>query len=499
MIDKLGKYRIESVLGKGAMGVVYKAFDPHIERTVALKTIRKELFSAAEQNELIARFKNEAQAAGRLNHPNIVMVYDYGEDSESAFIAMEFIDGTPLNTLLVADKATDLAHVTAWTTDLLLALEYAHSHGVIHRDIKPANLLITRAGRVKVSDFGIARIDSSTLTQTGSMIGTPSHMSPEQFRGETVDGRCDVFSAGIVLYQLLTGTRPFVGSTSVVMQQILNQMPPPPSRSNPALGQAFDRVLACALAKAPSDRFASAQAFLDAFNAAQLGNEADPDATRLGNSGHTELTYGVRTAMAAAQRGGQAMNHTTFGSSADAGTGLVTLAPWKVEALPALDILLTRQIGPMAKLLLKRVAAKTENIDDLCDLLLPHIPSDVGRAKFQESVNELKKKLSHSGTGTGMARDSGTGNLRTIPHHRSAGIQGDVSGATRVRVPVVFDEAFAQAAATQLTVFIGPIARVVAKRAMRQTQDKAEFLRLMSEQIATLPERSRFLAEAGSQ
>ncbi len=498
MIDKLGKYRIDSVLGKGAMGVVYKAFDPHIERTVALKTIRKELFSAAEQVELIARFKNEAQAAGRLNHPNIVTVYDYGEDTDCAFIAMEFVDGTPLNTLLVADKATDLARVTAWTTDLLLALEYAHSRGVIHRDIKPANLLITRSGRVKVSDFGIARIDSSTLTQTGSMIGTPSYMSPEQFRGETVDGRCDVFSAGIVLYQLLTGARPFVGSTSVVMQQILNEMPLPPSRSNPALGGAVDRMLACALAKAPADRYASAQDFLDAFNAAQRDHEADPDATMLAYSDHTVLASEVRSAMPGAQRGGPSVDVTTFASSGGSGPGLMTLAPWKMEALPALDTLLTRQIGPMAKLLLKKAAAKAEDIDALCNLLLPHIPSDVGRAKFKVSVNEIKKKLDASGTGTRTTADSGTSSLRS-PHSRSDGVQGSATDATRRSEPVKFDEAFAEAAARQLTVFIGPIARVVAKRAMRQTQDKTEFLRLMAEQIATLPERTRFLVQAGNQ
>ena len=217
MTEQLGKYRIDSVLGKGAMGVVYKAFDPYIERIVALKTIRKELLSDAQHAELVGRFKNEAQAAGRLNHPSIVAVYDYGEDDESAYIAMEFVDGTPLNTLMVADRPTDPARIYAWMSDLLRALAYAHERGVVHRDIKPANLLITRIAQIKISDFGIARIESSTLTQTGSMIGTPSYMSPEQFRGETVDGRSDVFSAGIVLYQLLTGVRPFTGSPAPVI------------------------------------------------------------------------------------------------------------------------------------------------------------------------------------------------------------------------------------------------------------------------------------------
>jgi len=290
-------------------------------------------------------------------------------------------------------------------------------------------------------------------------------MSPEQFRGETVDGRSDVFSAGIVLYQLLTGARPFVGSTSVVMQQILNAVPPPPSRFNPALGGAFDRVLACALAKEPTDRFASAQAFLDAFNAAQRAYEVDPDARRPEDSDRTALA---------------------------------PLTAWKVEALPALGILLTRQIGPMATLLLKRVAAKAEDIDALCDLLSPHIPSDVGRASFQAAVGELRKKLSASRANTGAALDSATSGLRT-QHSRCDSTQPSETSATQIRTSARFDEAFADAAAKQLTVLIGPIARAVAQRAMRQTPDKTEFLRLMAEQIPTLPERSRFLAEVGNQ
>lgn len=492
MLEKLGKYRIEGILGKGAMGVVYKAFDPHIERTVALKTIRKELFSDAQQTELIARFKNEAQAAGRLNHPNLVMVYDYGEDSESAYIAMEFVDGFALNTLLSADKPVNMPRINAWMSDLLQALEYAHSQGVVHRDIKPANLLITRAGHVKVGDFGIARIESSTLTQTGSMIGTPSYMSPEQFLGDTVDGRSDVFSAGIVLYQLLTGVRPFIGSTTVVMQQILNAVPTAPSVHNAALGASFDRVVARALAKAPADRFTCARDFLDAFHAAQRDSEGDPDATRLVDSDRTVLAHEFRAAAQALQ-GGLAAELTTFMRTVSNSPNTATLSTWKLEAMPLLDTLLTRQIGPMAGLLLKRVAAKAENLDALCAMLLPHIPSDVGRVKFQAHVADIRKKLDVSGTGTGAS----TGIRSATTATGASRSMGSAPGATLTRAPIRFDEAFAEAAARRLMVFIGPIASVVAKRAMRQTQDKTEFLRLLGEQIAALPERTRFLNEAG--
>jgi tRNA A-37 threonylcarbamoyl transferase component Bud32 len=484
MIENLGKYRIDGILGKGAMGVVYKAFDPYIERVVALKTIRKELFSDNQQEELIGRFKNEAQAAGRLHHPNIVMVYDYGEDSESAYIAMEFVEGTPLNNLMTPSKPTELARVTAWMGDLLLALEYAHSRGVVHRDVKPANLLITSTAQVKVSDFGIARIESSTLTQTGSMVGTPSYMSPEQFRGEIVDGRSDVFSAGILLYQLLTGVRPFVGSASTVMQQILNEHPAPPSQLLPALGTAYDRVLERAMAKAPDDRFPSARAFHDALMAAVHGGA---DAAAHADDDRTVLAAGLAPLSAAPQNSGPATA---------TGTSSVTMTPWKLEALPELEAILSRQIGPMAKLLLKKAAAKAEGIDELCELLLPHIPSELGRVQFQQSVLLVKRKLAANGTGSGVDSLPAFAAPAAV---RTAIRTGVVApGRFAASTPAPYDDAFADAAMQRLMVFIGPIARVVAKRAARQTADRTEFLRLLAAHIEALPERARFLAESGS-
>lgn len=487
MIEQLGKYRIDSILGQGAMGVVYKAFDPFIERVVALKTIRKELFSDSQQADLISRFKNEAQAAGRLNHPNIVVVYDYGEDSDSAYIAMEFVEGTPLNTLMVPDRPTALARVNVWMADLLQALDYAHSRGVVHRDIKPANLLITAGAQVKVSDFGIARIESSTLTQTGSMIGTPSYMSPEQFRGETVDGRSDVFSAGVLLYQLLTGVRPFTGSASVVMQQILNVSPAPPSQVLASLGTAYDAIVARAIAKAPAERFASARAFLDALSA--IGNEGpDPDATALADSDRTVLAAGLPRAAYAPQ------------TSAPTGSGLTDtamLAPWKREALPELESMLSRQIGPMARFLVKKVAAKAEGMDELCEQLLPHVPSDLGREQFRQAVALLKKKLDASGTGSGVSL-SGTHAGLASRSGAGSGATGIAAGRTAISAPVVFDEAYADRVAQRLTVLIGPIARVVVKRAVKQTNDKAEFLQLVASHIDSLPDRARFLSDAGA-
>jgi serine/threonine protein kinase len=506
MIDQLGKYRVDGILGKGAMGVVYKAFDPWIERVVALKTIRKEMFSLGEQADLIGRFKNEAQAAGRLAHPNIVTVYDYGEDAESTYIAMEFVEGTPLDTLMLPGSPTALARVLAWMSDLLQGLDYAHSRGVIHRDIKPSNLLVTVGAQVKISDFGVARIESSTLTQAGSMIGTPSHMSPEQFRGEVVDGRSDVFSSGVVLYQLLTGARPFTGSTSVVMQQILNEQPAPPSAVLASLGTRFDAVVARALAKSPAERYATARAFLEALLAvAGAGGpgadaNADADATRLGDSDRTVLAAGLPAYDAALPHRSSSAGRTSSASEATdmsgapppltlGGSAISTLTPWKREVFPDVETILARQIGPMARFLLKKVADKADSLDALAELLLPHIPSDVGRVEFGQALAQLKKKLEAGGTGSGAT---------PAPTLSGAGASAPAPLAARpaITVPVGYDDAYADAVALRLVTIIGPIGRVVSKRAMKTTGDKQAFLQLVAGHIDNPGERARFLAEA---
>jgi tRNA A-37 threonylcarbamoyl transferase component Bud32 len=506
MIDRLGKYRIDGILGKGAMGIVYKGFDPGIERVVAIKTIRKDMFSEGEQADLIKRFKNEAQAAGRLVHPGIVTVYDYGEDADSAYIAMEFVDGTALDTLLVPNRPTDPARALAWMGDLLQGLAFAHARGVVHRDVKPANLLITHDDRVKITDFGIARIESSTLTQAGSMIGTPSYMSPEQFRGEPVDGRSDVFSAGIVLYQMLTGARPFVGAASSVMHQILNQHPAPPSQLGPGLGTRFDGVLARALAKAPAERFPSAQAFYEALLAA-AGNAADPDATTLMADDDRTVLAGAAPMHAPAP--GHASTPTGTGHGSGNGSdrsAIVTMTPWKREAFPEVEAALARQIGPMAKFLIKKTAMQAENLEALAELLLPHVPSELGRVEFRAALTQIGRKLDATGTGTGSGTASGSPGgavSNTISNSLSNSASGTGTGfaaaagqATGTMAPVAYDDAYADAVTQRLIALIGPIGRVVAKRAMKQTGDRAAFLQLLASHIDNPAERARFLAEA---
>lgn len=270
-LKKLGRYDLIRVLGKGAMGLVYEGRDPDLDRRVAIKTIAVDNLSQEAAAEYEVRFRTEARSAARLQHPNIVSVYDAGRDGDIAFIVMEFIQGDDLKNHLDKGKLYTLEQTLAIMSDLLAALDYAHRQNIVHRDIKPANLLMDAAGRVKLTDFGVARIqDSGEATRTqGTIVGTLKYMSPEQVQGWPVDARADLFAAGVVLFQLLTGKRPFGGATDfAIIQQIATHHPAAPTYFNPQLPPALDVVVALALAKSRDQRFASAQAFDAALQAA---------------------------------------------------------------------------------------------------------------------------------------------------------------------------------------------------------------------------------------
>ncbi|WP_395058036.1 serine/threonine-protein kinase [Polaromonas sp.] len=277
-LNKLGRYDIIRVLGKGAMGLVYEARDPNLNRRVAIKTIKVENLSEEAAAEYEARFKTEAHSAARLQHPNIVSVYDSDRHGDMAFLVMEFIQGEDLKHHLDGGKRYSLEQSLAMMRELLSALDYAHRQSIVHRDVKPANLLIEADGRVKLTDFGVARIqDSGEATRTqGSMVGTLKYMSPEQVQGQPIDARADLFAVGIVLYQLLTGKRPFDGDTDfAIIQQIVNHSPAAPSSFNNLLPPAIDAVVARALTKKRDQRFATAQEFAQALQEAS-GHASDP-------------------------------------------------------------------------------------------------------------------------------------------------------------------------------------------------------------------------------
>ena len=265
---QLGKYQIRRAIGKGAMGIVYEGFDPIIDRVVAIKTIRKDELDHDEAEEHSRRFLIEAKAAGRLNHKNIVGIYDYGEEKGLSFIVMEFVQGKELKSFFAARHPFSMSQIVRLMGELLDALGYSHSRGVIHRDVKPDNIFVTDDGSVKLGDFGIARIDSTAKTHAGTVLGTPSYMAPEQIRGETADARSDLYAAGVILYQFLVGERPFSGGMVAVMQKVLMEAPKPPSSHNPSIAEAIDAVVLRALAKSADDRFASAAEFSRELTAA---------------------------------------------------------------------------------------------------------------------------------------------------------------------------------------------------------------------------------------
>ncbi|MGQ9695892.1 MAG: CHASE2 domain-containing serine/threonine-protein kinase [Thermodesulfobacteriota bacterium] len=258
---KIGRYEILGELGKGAMGVVYKGRDPIIGRLVAIKTIRFDrLYEAQEIEGLKERFFIEAQAAGKLIHPHIVTIFDVGEDRGLSFMAMEFVEGEPLSKFTNKERLLPLEKTIKLISESAEALDFAHRQGIVHRDIKPANIMLTPNGQAKVMDFGIAKLPTSTLTQTGSILGTPAYMSPEQISGRDLDGRSDLFSLGCVFYELLTGTRPFKGENlSALSYQITQGTPLLPSELNQQIPSILDVFIFKALAKSPQQRFQNGQ------------------------------------------------------------------------------------------------------------------------------------------------------------------------------------------------------------------------------------------------
>src|SRR5579864_2665319 len=255
-LERIGRYEIVGELGRGAMGVVYKATDPNIGRTVALKTMRVDVHGL-ESADLMRRFKNEARAAGLLNHPNIVTIYDAGEDQGIFYIAMEYLEGTTLQELLAERGVVEAGEAIQFSREICKGLDYAQAHGIVHRDIKPANIMITRRGAVKIMDFGIAKAGGS-MTSTGQVLGTPNYMSPEQVKGKQLDGRSDLFSFGVILYEMLTGEKPFVGqNVTTIIYKIVHENPIAPRDLDVTIHPGLSLVVTRTLAKLPDDRYQS--------------------------------------------------------------------------------------------------------------------------------------------------------------------------------------------------------------------------------------------------
>jgi len=439
--QQLGKYRIVSVLGEGAMGVVYKGFDPGIQRTVALKTIRRDLAIADGSGASAQdRFRVEAQAAGRLAHPGIVAVYDFGDEADLSYIAMEFVEGSSLSRYNAKGKVFSDDDVLSVTVQLLDALDHSHSHGVWHRDIKPANVLLTHEGRVKVADFGVARIEHNELTVAGSVIGTPGYMAPEQFLGEEIDSRVDIYATGVLLYQLLVGRPPFTGNTESLLYRVVHEPPVLPSLT-PGYQRAamLDEVVGTALAKDKRNRFASPAAFKQALLAAY--GRSVPSRVAMASlfaptDAPTEIVPTSRTSSA------------------------LPPAHWDPALLHQVELKLARHVGPLAAVLVRRSARACHDLPTLYERLAEQVTNAEARTAF---LNEAR-------------------NLKTHPSQGSGGTVSAFGGLTGTSLGVIPDSLIV-ACGKLLTQYLGPIANLVARRSAAKAPSRASYFDNLEAQL----------------
>lgn len=340
---QIGRYAIQRVLGTGAMGVVYLAHDPLIDRPVAIKLVRADLLAEEDRADYLARFASEARAAGRCAHSNIVAIHDFATHGDSPFLVMEYVPGESLAQSIKRVGAHGPETVVGYMRQVLAALGAAHAAGIVHRDVKPANMLLTADRQVKMTDFGIARLDTSSLTQLGAMVGTPRYMSPEQIRGDQVDHRTDLFSAGVVLHELLTGRPPFDGGSVVaITQQILSGTVPDVRDINPSIPESLASVVRMALERPRDRRFQTAVEMADAIAVGLNGTLGDD-----------------RTVLAKASGG--------------------TLSE---DELRRAERALAEHIGPIAKIMVKRAALGAPSVDALWRTLSAQISSEDERAAF---------------------------------------------------------------------------------------------------------------------
>ena len=444
---RIGRYVIESVIGRGAMGVIYKAHDPAIDRLVAIKLVRADLLTGADREDYLERFRREAQAAGRCMHSNIVAVYDFALHDGNPFIAMEYVQGISLSEALARGTRFLVADAVYIVRQLLEALDCAHGLGIVHRDVKPANILLLPGGRVKVTDFGISRIEASHLTLSGSVIGTPSYMSPEQCRGENVDKRSDIFSAGTVLYELLTGERPFPGKTfTEVMHKVLQEEPREIRETVPAVPEGVRAALLRGLAKKPADRFATAQAMADALRDSMRGDAA-------------AATTSDRTIV------------VTPHEAADRGSGTARDEPegprFDPIVLDSIERRLARHVGPIAKRLVQSAIRKVDTVESLCEALSRSIEEPKERSLFLNETTGIVR--TQMGATTARTTTTAPGTNPAIPGDEVESVQRD----------------FAR--------FMGPIAKVLIKRAVGSASSAQDLREKLAAHIDNPRDRATFL------
>jgi serine/threonine-protein kinase len=483
--SRLGRYTLLDTLGEGAMGVVYRAHDPQLDRTVALKTFRKPPCGSAEASLAAAlRLRNEAQASARLSHPGIVAVYEYGEDGDQSFIAMEYVRGMPLLTGMAQPAALPIDDVLCLMVQLLVALQCAHEQGVWHRDIKPANLMITPAGRMKIADFGIARMahgDAALPVRDGALMGSPGYLAPECYQGEPVDQRADIYACGILLFELLTGTRPYRGSPDVVMYKTLHlPVPPLAAPGDPqfvALAR-FAHVVQRALAKSPDERYTSA---LEMRTALTLAAEravphalSAPAMKLLMPSGRSDLDA-VASAPPAVMPAPSPAPTPTPPRSAP--------ASFPGDLLARLADELVDDLGPMAHCVVRRAAARG---DDTVAALVMRVANDAlptsRRSAFIERMRRVLQPPAEAAARPVTRPPTG------------AVLPVLVDAVTNTANGVPLDPGLLRNAERLVAREHGPLAALLVRRAAANAATREQFIARLANQAAEGRERDKLLA-----
>jgi serine/threonine-protein kinase len=439
----IGRYVVTGALGRGAMGAIYKAHDPDIDRPVAIKLIRADLLESADRSHYLARFRREAQAAARCAHPNIIAIYDFALHEGNPYLAMEFVDGVTLAQARPFDGRFAVEDAVFLILQVLDALHAAHETGIVHRDIKPANIMLVSGTRVKVADFGIARLDTSNLTQTEAIIGTPSYMSPEQCSGQPIDRRSDIFSVGIVLFEMLAGKRPFTGSHSTeVITRLLRDPAPDLRVFSPSLPPALCAVVARSLAKQPEGRYTTAAEMASALKTVSAAEGVQ----------HDERTVIEPFRRAAAEEAATVLSHP---------------AGFDAQLLDTLSRKLAELLGPMGPFLVQSAARKATSVEGLCEALEQQVEQPADRLAFQK---EVRRQL-------GRAENT----LASRPQ-------------APTQVSAVLSPAETEQLASALAHHMGPMARILIKRESAKAASKAALVDALAAHIGDEAERRAFLA-----
>lgn len=456
--QQFGKYRIDSLLGQGAMGAVYKAFDTQIDREVAIKILHSHLLSGDLGQELEERFKHEVKAAARCQHPNIVTVFDYGFHEGSPYMVMEYVKGIDLQVFLKSGHGVSTTQAVNLIMKVLDALHAAHNMGVVHRDIKPANIMLLDNGQVKVTDFGVARIDTSELTQLGDVMGTPCYMSPEAREGKKTTHLSDLYTTALVLAELLIKKR--LKNERVEYLKLLAELNQQQIESNLAAGLA--NVLYAALQYNPKQRYQDALSFYKALSACLEGGQNGFPLSDDLSTTVLEVKTAINTQNLQAQVPASDLQAE--------GTSVSVLAS-KSEAvrsqLSEVEKSLTSYLGPVAKMLVKKQANKSDSIEQLLESLIGYIPSEAERQKFIRSLE-------------------------------SSGISKSGQNSTATQKSSLSPE-YIEKLTVELAYYVGPVAKHLMKSVLKKAASKEDLHTRLADKIPNLEERTLFLKKCDNE